>query len=117
MTKNSGSLAEQVDHLYSEPAIGASYINTYGEENIKQLVAKFRSLDEAGMKTMLEMVIGYSQSDDLASCFVSVGVLHALGRKREVEAAYRRVQDREDGKRFITHFDIGKSLAEYFAEN
>ena len=117
MTRTSDSLTEQVDHLYREPAIGASYINTYGEENIKQLVAKFRGLDDAGMQSMLEMVIGYSQSDDLATCFVSVGVLHALGRNGEVEAAYRRVQGREDAKSYITHFDIGKSLADYFTEN
>lgn len=117
MTELPDSLADEVDRLYREPAIGASYINTYGEENIKQLVARFRSLDEAGMKKMLAQVVGFSQSDDLTACFISVAVLHALGRTGEVEEAYRRVRDREDARTFISHFDIGKSLAEHFAEN
>lgn len=108
-------LEEELLLLYREPAIGASYTNTYGEENIMRLVEKYRALDKADREAMLEMVVRFSQSPDLASSFVSVGVLHALGRVEDVEAAYRWAEAQEDGQRLLHHFDIGKSVAEYFA--
>ncbi|MFQ5450998.1 MAG: hypothetical protein ACE5E9_10235 [Nitrospinaceae bacterium] len=107
-------LEEEILLLYREPAIGASYCNTYGEENIKNLVGKYQSLDEGGMNRMREMVVDFSQSMDLTSSFVSVGVLHALGLTREVEAAYRVAGTRQDAQSYIHHFDIGKSLADHF---
>ena len=100
--------------LYRLPNIGATYTNTYGEENIKNLVEKYRGLDEKEMLIMRDLVVSYSKSSDLATSFVSVGVLHALGMSREVEAAYQWAQEHEDKDRFIHHFDIGKSLADYF---
>jgi len=33
---------------------------------------------------------------------------------REVEDAYQWAQNLDDKEKFIHHFDIGKSLAEYF---
>jgi len=105
---------EDVLNLYRLPNIGATYANTYGEENIKNLVEKYRGLDEEEMKMMRDWVISYSKSPDLATSFVSVGVLHALGMSREVDEAYLWAQGLEDKDRFIHHFDIGKSLAEYF---
>ena len=50
------SLEEEVLHLYQNPMIGASYTNTYGEENIRNLVGKYRSLNEPSMQEMLEML-------------------------------------------------------------
>ncbi len=108
------SLEEEILHLYQEPGIGASYTNTYGEENIQRLVGKYRSLKDEGMEEMLEMVIRFSQSSDLATCFVSVGVLHALGKNEDVEKAYEWAETQEDKARIISHFDIGKSVADYF---
>jgi hypothetical protein len=107
------SLEEEILHLYQEPAIGASYTNTYGEENIRNLVNKYRGLDK--QKEMLEMLIRFSQSTDLATCFISVGVLHALGKSEDVKEAYRWAETQEDSSRIINHFDIGKSVADYFA--
>jgi hypothetical protein len=60
------------------------------------------------------MLIRFSQSTDLATCFISVGVLHALGRVEDVEEAYRWAKTQEDSARIINHFDIGKSVADYF---
>ncbi|SVC46606.1 uncharacterized protein METZ01_LOCUS299460, partial [marine metagenome] len=37
-------LEEEVLELYSSPVIGATYNNTFGEENIKKLVKKCRGL-------------------------------------------------------------------------
>ena len=108
-------LKDDILDLYRIPNIGATYTNTFGEENIKNLVAKYRSLDEEKMLIMQEMIISYSKSPDLATSFVSVGVLHALGMSREVEEAYLWAQGLDDKERFIHHFDIGKSLAEYFS--
>jgi hypothetical protein len=45
-------------------------------------------LDEEEMLVMRDLVISYSKSPDLATSFVSVGVLHALGMSQEVDAAY-----------------------------
>jgi len=50
----------------------------------------------------------------LATCFISVGVLHALGKSEEVQEAYRWAKTQEDSSRIISHFDIGKSVADYF---
>ena len=111
------SLEEDILHLYQEPAIGASYTNTYGEENIRSLVGKYRSLNETSMQKMLEMLIRFSQSSDLATCFISVGVLHALGKNEDVQEAYRWAETQEDPARIISHFDIGKSVADYFASD
>ena len=108
-------MEEEILHLYQEPAIGASYTNTYGEENIRNLLSKYRSLDNAGMQQMMKMVINFSQSTDLATAFVSVGVLHALGENEGVAEAYRWANTQEDAQRIISHFDIGKSVADYFS--
>ena len=107
-------LEEEILRLYQEPGIGASYTNTYGEENIQSLVGKYLSLKDESMHEMLKMVIRFSQSSDLATCFVSVGVLHALGRNEDVQEAYRWAEMQEDPARIINHFDIGKSVADYF---
>ena len=107
-------LEEEILELYRSPIIGASYNNTYGEENVKSLVEKFRELDEQKSQIMQGLVVSYSKSPDLATSFVSVGVLHALGMSREVEDAYQWAQRLDDKEKFIHHFDIGKSLAEYF---
>lgn len=108
------SLEEEILHLYQEPGIGASYTNTYGEENIQSLVKKYHSLKDKGMQEMLEMLVRFSQSSDLATCFVSVGVLHALGKNEDVKKAYRWAETQEDPAQIISHFDIGKSVADYF---
>ena len=81
-------MEEEILRLYQEPGIGASYTNTYGEENIRNLLSKYRSLDNAGMQQMMKMVVNFSQSTDLATSFVSVGVLHALGENEGVAEAY-----------------------------
>lgn len=51
------SLEEEILHLYQEPGIGASYTNTYGEENIQNLVGKYHSLDE--QEEMMELLIRF----------------------------------------------------------
>ena len=106
------SLEEEVLHLYQNPMIGASYTNTYGEENIQNLVGKYRNLRE--QEAMMDMLIRFSRSTDLATCFISVGVLHALGKNEDVQEAYRWAKNQEDPARIISHFDIGKSVADYF---
>ncbi len=108
------SFEEEVLKLYYEPIIGANYTNTYGEENLVNLVKKYRSLPPEKMDVMREMVINFSQSQDLGSSFVSVGVLHALGMSDEVTAAYDWAQTQEDCQMITSHFDIGKSLADHF---
>ena len=108
------TLEEDVLDLYRSPIIGASYNNTFGEENIKKLVEKYRSLDEGKMRVMQNLVVSFSKSPDLATSFVSVGVLHALGMSDEVEEAYLWAKELDDKEKFIHHFDIGKSLADYF---
>ena len=109
-------MKEEILLLYQEPAIGASYTNTYGEENIRNLLSKYRSLDNAGMQQMMKMVADFSQSTDLATSFVSVGVLHALGENEVVAEAYQWANTQEDAQRIISHFDIGKSVADYFSK-
>ena len=114
MSEPAFTITEDVLDLYRLPIIGATYTNTFGEENIKNLVKKYRSLDEEKMQIMRDLITSYSKSPDLATSFVSVGVLHALGMSREVEDAYQWAQGLDDKEKFIHHFDIGKSLAEYF---
>ena len=114
MSKSTTTLEEEVLELYRSPIVGASYNNTFGEENIQSLVEKCRNLDEKKMRIMQGLVVLYSKSPDLATSFISVGVLHALGMSREVEDAYQWAQSLDDKEKFIHHFDIGKSLAEYF---
>ena len=108
-------MEEEILHLYQEPAIGASYTNTYGEENICNLLDKYSSLDNEGMQKMMDMVINFSQSTDLATSFISVGVLHALGQNEGVAEAYSWANKQEDAERIISHFEIGKSVADYFS--
>ena len=107
-------LKEGVLRLYREPVIGAGYGNTYGEENIKNLVKKYRSLNPADMQVMMDLLVDYSKSSDLASSYVSVGVLHALGMSSKVDEAYEWAKTMEDSNTFKSHFDIGKSLADHF---
>ena len=108
-------MEEEILHLYQEPAIGASYTNTYGEENIRNLLNKYRNLDKEGMQQMMKIVVNFSQSNDLATSFVSVGVLHALRQNEGVAEAYRWANTQEDAERIISHFEIGKSVADYFS--
>ena len=107
-------LEEDILRLYREPIVGANYNNTYGEENLINLVNKYRGLSPEEMKFMQELVAGYSQSPDLASSYVSVGVLHALGFSQQVEAAYAWAQTKDNSGQVTSHFDIGKSLADHF---
>ena len=107
-------MEEEILHLYQEPAIGASYTNTYGEENIRNLLNKYHSLDNEGRQQMMKMVVNFSQSTDLATSFVSVGVLYALGQNEGVAEAYNWANTQEDAERIINHFEIGKSVADYF---
>lgn len=107
-------LEEEILELYRSPIIGASYNNTYGEENIKSLVKKFRVLDEQKSQIMQDLVVLYSKSPDLATSYVSVAVLHALGMSKNVQEAYLWAKGLDESETFIHHFDIGKSLAEYF---
>ena len=107
-------LEEEILELYRSPIIGASYNNTYGEENIKSLVEKFRVLDEQKSQIMQDLVVLYSKSPDLATSYVSVAVLHALGMSNNVQEAYLWAKGLDESETFIHHFDIGKSLAEYF---
>jgi len=114
VTESTVILEEEILRLYREPIIGASYSNTFGEENIKNLVNMYRKLEEEKMMIMRTFLASFSKSSDLATSFVSVGVLHALGMKKELDDAYQWVQGLDDKERFMHHFDIGKSLAEYF---
>ena len=114
MSESISTLQEDILNLYQIPNIGATYTNTFGEENIKNLVEKYRSLDKKNMHIMRDLITTYSKSPDLGTSFVSVAVLHALGMGQEVEEAYHWAEGLEDKERFIHHFDIGKSLAEYF---
>jgi hypothetical protein len=107
-------LEEDILRLYREPIVGANYTNTYGEENLVNLVNKYRSLLPDEMEFMRELVTGFSQSPDLASSYVSVGVLHALGFSEQVEGAYTWAQTQDNSGQITSHFDIGKSLADYF---
>jgi len=63
----------------------------------------------------MNMLINFSQSTDLATSFISVGVLHALGQNEGVAEAYSWANKQEDAERIISHFEIGKSVADYFS--
>ena len=52
MSESTTTLEEEVLELYRSPIIGASYNNTFGEENIQSLVEKCRNLDEKKMRIM-----------------------------------------------------------------
>ena len=67
------------------------------------MVEKCRNLDEKKMLIMQGLVVSYSTSPDLATSFVSVSVLHALGMSREVEDAYQWAQSLDDREKFIHH--------------
>ena len=108
-----GNLEEEISALYEEPGIGASNINTYGEENIRSLLEKYKELNENDSEAMFNMLKDYSLSEDLASSFVSVAVLHALGKSQAVEEAFNLARTRSDADLFINHFEIGKSIADY----
>ena len=114
MSDSIPTLNEDVLNLYREPSVGATYTNTYGEENIRNLVEKYRSLSDGGMREMRNLVVAYSKSPDLTASFISVGVLHALGMSEEVKEAYRWAEGLGEAERFTHHFDIGKSVAEHF---
>ena len=114
MSDSISTLKEDVLNLYREPSIGATYTNTYGEENIRNLVRKYCSLSDEGMQEMRDLVVAYSKSPDLTASFISVGVLHALGMSEEVKEAYRWADELDEAERFTHHFDIGKSVAEHF---
>ncbi|MFQ5481134.1 MAG: hypothetical protein ACE5ER_00135 [Nitrospinaceae bacterium] len=107
-------LQEEILHLYQEPVICSGYGNTYGEENLVNLVNKYRALDEAGMRIMLAMVVSFSTSTDLSTSFVSVGVMHALNQDQAVEAAYQWARTQPEGAAIVNHFDIGCALADHF---
>ena len=100
--------------FYREPAVGSSNSNSYGEENIQNLVNLYRGLNEKGMRQMMEMVADFSKSGDLATSYISVAVLHALGMKGKVDEAYQWAQDQDDAISLARHFDIGISLADHF---
>ncbi|GJL77402.1 MAG: hypothetical protein NPINA01_03910 [Nitrospinaceae bacterium] len=114
MSATPKTLDEEVLHLYQEPAIGSGYSNMYGEENIVNLVEKYCSLDNASKARMQELIVGFSESTDLSSSFVSVAVLHALGMKSAVQNAYRLAEARDEAQSIKHHFDIGISLADHF---
>jgi uncharacterized radical SAM superfamily protein len=114
MTDASDSLEEEILHLYQEPAIGSGYSNMYGEENIVKLVEKYHSLNDTNKARMQEMVVGFSESFDLASSLVSVAVLHALGMEQAVQNAYQLAEARDDAQSIKHHYDIGVSLADHF---
>ncbi len=107
-------LEAQILSLYHEPVIGSGYANLYGEENMVQLVAKYRTLNDEEQRHMKALIVDYSLSPDLATSLVSVGVLHALGEGGHVQAAYLNARQRDDAASVLHHFDIGKSLAEHF---
>ena len=108
------NLEDEVTKLYEDPGIGATNINTYGEENIRSLLKKFQGLNQGDSDIMLGMIRDFSLSEDLASSFVSVAVLHALGKSEDVQKAINVAKEREDSDLFLNHFEIGKSIADYF---
>lgn len=114
MSMDQKILEEDILRLYREPIVGANYTNSYGEENLVNLVNKYRSLAPEEMQFMQELLAGYSQSPDLASSYVSVGVLHALGFNEHVDKAYAWAESQDNSGQITSHFDIGKSLADHF---
>jgi len=117
MSDPQAQLEEEVLRLYREPIVGANYANTYGEENLVNLVNKYKSLSAEDMEFMKGLVSGYSQSEDLSCSFVSVGVLHALGMNEQVQQAYQWAAAQDNPQHITSHFDIGKSLADHFLKS
>lgn len=114
MPDSNDLLLEEIQKLFLEPVIGSGYGNTYGEVNLINLVAKYRSLNADQMRRMSEILVDFSTSTDLASSYISVGVLHALGMTEQVEAAYAWAATQDEGQSIASHFDIGRSLADHF---
>ena len=114
MTGMSKDKEEEALRFYREPAVGSSNSNSYGEENIQNLVKLYQGLDESGMSQMKEMVTDFSKSGDLSTSYISVAVLHALGMKNSVSDAYEWAKTQDDAISYSRHFDIGISLADYF---
>lgn len=117
MTDAPGLLDEEVFRLYQSPVIGSGYTNLYGEENIANLVEKYRELNDANKARMLALVVGFSESQDLSTGLISVAVLHALGMEKAVLNAYRLAEAKNDAETIKHHFDIGVSLADHFIGN
>ena len=113
---NASLLKEEILRLYREPVIGSGYGNMYGEENIKNLVKKYRSLNPTDMLLMMELLVAYSKSSELSASYVSVGVLHGLGMKNKVADAYEWAKTTADFKLFASHFDISKLLANHIID-
>lgn len=114
MSEEENGLEEEILELYREPVIGSGYGNTYGEQNLVALVEKYRMLSDKGMLFMSDLVTAYSTSTDLATSYISVGVLHAIGLKGEVEKAYDWAKTQDEAASITSHFDIGKSLSDHF---
>ena len=110
-------LEDEVLRLYREPIVGANYANTYGEENLVNLVNKYKSLSTEDMEFMKKLVSDYSQSEDLACSYVSVAVLHALEMNEQVQQAYQWAAGQDNPQHITSHFDIGKSLADHFLKS
>lgn len=114
MATDHNLIEQDILRLYREPIVGANYTNTYGEENLTNLMKMYQGLTPEEQEYMREVVTVYSQSPELASSYVSVGVLHALGMDDAVAAAYAWAQTQENSSQITHHFDIGKSLADHF---
>ncbi len=117
MSDPQAQLEEEVLRLYREPIVGANYANTYGEENLVNLVRKYNSLSAEDREFMKGLVAGYAQSEDLACSYVSVAVLHALDMHEQVQQAYQWAASQDNPQHITSHFDIGKSLAEHFLKS
>ena len=114
MSQDLEKLKEEILHLYREPVIASGYGNTYGEENLVNLVSKYRTLDEDGMALMSDLLVDYSTSHDLTASYISVAVMHALNMHDQVDMAYAWARNQDDAQNISSHFDIGKSLADHF---
>ena len=117
MSDRREQLEEEVLRLYREPIVGANYANTYGEENLVNLVNKYNSLSAEDMEVMKDLVSGYAQSEDLTCSYVSVAVLHALDLNEQVQQAYQWAAAQDNPQNITSHFDIGKSLADHFLKS
>ena len=84
MTESAVILEEEVLRLYREPIIGASYSNTFGEENIKNLVNMYRELEEEKMIIMQNFLVSFSKSSDLATRKVRIIIIFSSSSFRYV---------------------------------
>ncbi len=114
MSASGNGLEEEILELFREPVIGSGYGNTYGEQNLVALVEKYRTLTEEEMLFMSDLITAYSTSTDLATSYISVAVLHAIGLKEQVDKAYDWARTQGEAESIASHFDIGKSLSEFF---